>query len=191
MKGYITRKKNQRYVVIYEGLDPATGKERRRWHPAGTDRTEAEALARRLAEQECERRGAGRSRLTLAGHVERTWLPRKTRQLQPTTFDGYRRQLRLYILPALGHIALRSLRVEEIEDLYDHLLTAGKQDDTGGGCPPSPSSRSTSCCARSSTTPSPADCFRRTRHGRPCPHVTGVTSIAAGWPGPPANSAPS
>ena len=36
--GYITRKNNHWYVVIYEGLDPATGKERRKWHPAGTDR---------------------------------------------------------------------------------------------------------------------------------------------------------
>ena len=38
MTGYITRKNNHWYVVIYEGLDPATGKERRKWHPAGTDR---------------------------------------------------------------------------------------------------------------------------------------------------------
>ena len=132
MKGYITRKGNHWYVVIYEGLDPATGKERRRWHPAGTDRTEAEALARRLADQELERRGTGRSRLTLAAHIERTWLPRKTRQLRPVTFDGYRRQLRLYILPHLGHVPLRSLRVEQIETLYEHLLTAGRAECIGG-----------------------------------------------------------
>ena len=28
MKGYIIRKNDHWYVVIYEGLDPATGKER-------------------------------------------------------------------------------------------------------------------------------------------------------------------
>lgn len=132
MKGYITRKGNHWYVVIYEGLDPATGKERRRWHPAGTDRTQAEALAGRLADEELERRGTGRSRLTLAAHIERTWLPRKARQLRPVTLDGYRRQLRLYILPHLGPVPLRSLRVEEIEDLYECLLTAGRSDGTGG-----------------------------------------------------------
>lgn len=132
MTGYITRKNNHWYVVIYEGLDPTTGKERRRWHPAGTDRTRAEALARRLAEQEHERRGTGRSRLTLAGHVERTWLPRKTRQLRPVTLDGYRRQLRLYILPDLGPLPLRALRAEAIEALYEHLLTDGRADRTGG-----------------------------------------------------------
>lgn len=35
MKGYIARKGNNWYAVIYDGLDPTTGKERRRWHPAG------------------------------------------------------------------------------------------------------------------------------------------------------------
>ena len=132
MTGYITRKNDHWYVVIYEGLDPTTGKERRKWHAAGTDRTQAETLARRLADQERERRGTGRSRLTLAAHIERTWLPRKARQLRDVTLDGYRRQLRLYILPHLGHVPLRSLRAETIEALYEHLLTTGRADATGG-----------------------------------------------------------
>ena len=32
MKGYVVRKGNQYYAVIYEGLDPITGREHRRWH---------------------------------------------------------------------------------------------------------------------------------------------------------------
>lgn len=49
MQGHVARKRGRYYAVIYEGLDPVTGKERRSWHPAGTDRAEAEALAARLA----------------------------------------------------------------------------------------------------------------------------------------------
>lgn len=45
MKGYVVRKGNQYYAVIYEGLDPITGREHRRWHPAGPDREQADALA--------------------------------------------------------------------------------------------------------------------------------------------------
>ena len=41
MQGYVARKGDRYYAVIYEGLDPVTGKERRSWHPAGTDRAEA------------------------------------------------------------------------------------------------------------------------------------------------------
>lgn len=48
MKGHIKRRGDRYYAVIYEGLDPVTGKERRSWHPAGTDRAEAERLAARL-----------------------------------------------------------------------------------------------------------------------------------------------
>jgi len=50
MRGYIVEKNGRFYAVIYEGLDPITGRERRRWHPAGTDRAEAERSAVLLAE---------------------------------------------------------------------------------------------------------------------------------------------
>jgi hypothetical protein len=49
MKGYVARKGNRWYAVIYDGLDPVTGQERRSWHPAGTDRAQAEQFARQLA----------------------------------------------------------------------------------------------------------------------------------------------
>ena len=47
MKGYVTQKGTRWYAVIYEGLDPVTGRERRRWHAAGTSRADAERLATR------------------------------------------------------------------------------------------------------------------------------------------------
>jgi hypothetical protein len=49
MNGYVARKRGRYYAVVYEGLDPVTGRERRSWHPAGTDRAAAERLANRLA----------------------------------------------------------------------------------------------------------------------------------------------
>jgi hypothetical protein len=38
MEGYVGRKGERWYAVIYQGLDPVTGKERRRWHLAGARR---------------------------------------------------------------------------------------------------------------------------------------------------------
>ncbi len=49
MKGYVARKGNRWYAVVYEGVDPVTGRERRSWHPAGTERADAERLAAHLA----------------------------------------------------------------------------------------------------------------------------------------------
>ncbi len=34
---YIVQRKDRFYVVAYDGLDPLTGRERRRWHPVGHD----------------------------------------------------------------------------------------------------------------------------------------------------------
>lgn len=182
MKGYVTRKGNNWYAVIYDGLDPNTGKERRRWHPAGPDRDTAEALASRLAADARARHGT-RSRLTLAGHVARTWLPRKARQLEPGTIDGYKRQLRLYILPDLGPIALRSLRPETIEACYDRLLTTGRADGTGG------LGTKTVLEAHVLLRQILDDAVSRSLlPANPARPDTGATSTSAGWPGPPTNS---
>jgi hypothetical protein len=53
MKGYVAPRRRGRFnAVIYEGLDPVTGRERRSWHSAGSNRAEAERLATELAAKE-------------------------------------------------------------------------------------------------------------------------------------------
>jgi hypothetical protein len=46
MQGYLARKGERCYAVIYEGIDRITGRERRRSHPTGTDRAAAERSRR-------------------------------------------------------------------------------------------------------------------------------------------------
>jgi hypothetical protein len=61
-EGLRARRKGDRwYAVIYEGVDPATGKERRSWHAAGTERADAERLAATLATQANRRHDKGAS----------------------------------------------------------------------------------------------------------------------------------
>src|SRR4051794_19894754 len=101
MKGYITHKGNRWYAVIYEGLDPITGRERRRWHAAGTSRDEAERLAARLAKQ-CNGRNDQARSLTFGAYLTRRWLPGKKVNLATSTYDSYRRKIDRHILPTLG-----------------------------------------------------------------------------------------
>ncbi len=61
MNGYVAQRRGRFYAAIYEGRDPVTGKEIRRWHPAGTDRAKAEKVAARLAAAESKRVDAVRS----------------------------------------------------------------------------------------------------------------------------------
>lgn len=135
MNGYVARKGDRWYAVVYEGVDPETGKERRRWVPAGADRAEAEDLARRLGTEEEQRRSGRRSQPTVAGFLLRYWLPAKQAQLAPVTFAGYQRMIRLHVIPHIGDVVLRKLQAEELEQLYTMLLEEGRSDNRGGLSP--------------------------------------------------------
>ena len=98
MQGYVARKGDRYYAVIYEGTDPITGRERRRWHPAGTDRNDAERLAADLAQRR-HNDGHERSSLTVAVYLTQRWLPSKKLTLRASTYDSYRRNIDLHITP--------------------------------------------------------------------------------------------
>ena len=121
MKGYVRQRGDRYYAVIYEGRDPVTGKERRTWHPAGTDRGDAERLAAKLAAAETNRAGAARA-LTFGAYLTGQRLPAKKSHLATSTYRGYERNAQLHILPTLGKVAIRRLRYQQIEALYDTLL---------------------------------------------------------------------
>lgn len=124
MKGYVTTKRGRYYAVIYEGLDPVTGRERRSWHPAGTDRSEAERLAARIA-AECNGRNDHVRSLTFGAYLTRQWLPGKKLTLATSTDRGYVHKTERHILPALGTTRLRGLRPHHLETLYDRMLHPG------------------------------------------------------------------
>jgi hypothetical protein len=88
----MARKGDSWYAVIYEGLDPVTGKERRLWHPAGSSREDAELLAGSLA---AELNGCNDEvrALTFRAYLTERWLAGKRLALAASTWDGYRRKI--------------------------------------------------------------------------------------------------
>jgi integrase len=118
--------------VIYEGIDPLTGRERRRWHPAGTDKAAAERLACDLADRRRQCGGHERGSLTVAVYLTQRWLPSKKMALRPSTWDAYRRVIDLHLIPRVGRIPLRHLRPDHLERLYADLLDSGRADGAGG-----------------------------------------------------------
>jgi hypothetical protein len=121
MHGYVTQRRGRFYAVIYEGLDPVTGREIRRWHPAGTDRAAAERIAAKLAKAERGRADANRA-LTFGAFIVRDWLPTKKLRLASSTYAAYDRNVHRQVLPTLGRIRLRRLTHTQIETLCDQLL---------------------------------------------------------------------
>ena len=107
MKGYVVGKGNQFYAVIYEGRDPITGRERRRWHPAGPERAHAEVLATELAVERMRGHSPRRSSLTVGVYLTQRWLPGKQAALRPSTWASYRRNVDLHVIPTIGRVPLR------------------------------------------------------------------------------------
>lgn len=132
MQGYVVRKGNQHYAVIYEGLDPLTGRERRRWHPAGPDRAAAERLASKFAADWSRDRSPQRSSLTVAVYLTQRWLPANQARLKPSTWAGYARNTHLHVVPRIGRVALRHLRPDHIERMYADLSVEGNHTRAGG-----------------------------------------------------------
>ena len=132
MRGYVAQRRNRFYAVIYEGIDPITGRERRRWHPAGTDREQAEELATALAAPKVNASTEDESVQPSASTSRSKWLPAKQLTLRPSTWDGYRRLIELHVLPHLGRVPLRHLRAEHLDRLYATLLERGRCNGGGG-----------------------------------------------------------
>ena len=120
---YVTEKRGVFYAVIYEGRNPVSGRERRRWHRCD-DRRDAEAVAENLTERRARQRHTGSS-LTFAEYLLGQWLPAKEATLAPTTHARYVTSVEHYLLPHLGDTPLRRLRTEHLETLYRRLLLVG------------------------------------------------------------------
>jgi hypothetical protein len=128
VRGYTAKKGNRYYAVIYEGVDPATGKERRRWYPAGTRKTDADKLVTELVKRHNDGEYRAPDKVTLGEYLTGRWLPAQRSQLKATTFHSYESNIRLHILPTLGKVPLGRLAPEDLDALYGRLLESGRRN---------------------------------------------------------------
>jgi integrase len=136
MRGHIAKKGNRYYAVVYEGLDSATGKERHRWHAAGSTRRDAERLLADLVKRAHDGDYRAPERITLGTYLIERWLPAKHAQLRPSTYDSYRRNIERHVLPALGARPLQRLVPEDLDGMYASLLENGRLNSARGGLSP-------------------------------------------------------
>jgi integrase len=126
MRGSVAKKGKRWYAVVYDGVDPATGKYRRRWVPAGTRRGDAEKLLADLVKRSHEGNTVVSERITLGAYLLDRWLPVQAARLRRSTFDSYRRNIERHVVPALGAVPLDKLAVEDLDLFYARLLTSGR-----------------------------------------------------------------
>lgn len=132
MRGGIQKKGRNYYAVIYDGIDPGTGRKIRRWVPAGTRRADAEKVLADLIRRKYDGEPVPTEKLTLAEYLVGRWLPIQKSRLRASTYDSYRRNIELHVIPALGQRQLDKLTAEDIDLFYATLLTEGWLKSTGG-----------------------------------------------------------
>jgi integrase len=117
---YIVQRNHRFCVVDYGGHDPINGSERRRWHPAGTSRADAEAIRDRIDAA----RPARPCPSTVAGFLTDVWLASKGDLTHPTR-NRYRWMIDRYINPRIGHQRLHQLRPADLDATYTDLAARG------------------------------------------------------------------
>ncbi len=127
MRGSIAKKGKRWYAVVYDGTDPATGKYRRRWVPAGTRRSDAERILADLVKRSHSGERVVSENVTLGEYLTERWLPVQQTRLRASTYDSYRRTIDLHVLPELGARPLDRLTVEDIDLYYAKLLSSGRK----------------------------------------------------------------
>jgi integrase len=132
VRGHVARKGDRYYAVIYEGINPATGKERHRWYAAGTRRSDAEKLVNDLVRKKQEGEVSSPERMTLSTYLTDRWLPIQESRLAATTYASYRNQIDLHIVPNLGRKRLDKLQPDDLELLYAALLRRGRKNGKVG-----------------------------------------------------------
>ncbi len=133
MRGHIAKKGNRYYAVIYEGIDPATGKPRHRWHSAGDTKKGAEKILGDLVKRMHDGDYRSPDKISLGDYLLERWLPSKRTRVKASTAAAYESNIRLHINPYIGLIPLQKLQPEDLDELYVKLLTEGKRNGSGGG----------------------------------------------------------
>jgi integrase len=133
MRGYVVKKGKSYYAVVYDGVDPGTGKEKRKWVSAGRRRSDAEKLVTDLVKRRNQGVSVATEKLTLGEYLTGRWLPIQESQIRKSTFDSYRRNIELHVLPALAKMPLEKLTASDLDALYASLLVRGRKAATRTG----------------------------------------------------------
>jgi hypothetical protein len=93
MHGTIAKKGKRWYAVVYDGIDEATGRQKRRWVRGGDRKADAERVLADLIRRKYDGEPVISYKGTLGEYLTERWLPVQESRVRPSTFDSYRRNI--------------------------------------------------------------------------------------------------
>ena len=135
VKGTIIKRGRKWSVVIDLGRDPASGKRVRKWHSGYTTRREAERARIDILARVQRGDYVSPRKQTVAAFLLDEWLPAIRSSIRLSTFDSYKRNIELHVVPRVGGSLLQRLTPNQLNSLYADLLENGRVDGRGGLSP--------------------------------------------------------
>ncbi len=124
MRGSVVQKPSgsgRWYVVVDMDRDPGTGARRRKWHSGFSSKRDAERGLTKILASLDQGSYLSPSRASVAKYLTQTWLPAIESTVRPTTFNGYRAHINLYVIPRLGAEQLQRLTPDQLSHFYREL----------------------------------------------------------------------
>jgi integrase len=125
----VTKEKNGKKYEYWEGqitvgIDPGTGKQKRKYF---TGKTQGEVLKAMQAAQNAVNEGSffEPTKLTVKEWFE-VWLSDYMAAVKPLTVQQYRSMSETHIYPALGAVKLKDLKAPQLQRFYNQLAKDGK-----------------------------------------------------------------
>lgn len=127
MRGSVVQKPKQtgRWYVVIDLDRDESGARRQKWHSGFATRRAAEKALTAILSARDNGVYVPPERLTMAQYLSERWLPAIEGSIRPTTFDGYARHVRVYVVPRLGRTQLQQLTPDRISAFYRDLTKAG------------------------------------------------------------------
>ena len=137
MRGSVVKKGGRWYVKIELDPDAATGQRRQKWHSGYRTRRDAERARVDLLSKFDRGEYVEPSHQTVATFLA-DWLTAIEPTVRPSTFDSYRRNVRLHVVAHIGSVRLTKVDAGVLNGLYALLLASGRQRPSRQGAGYSP-----------------------------------------------------
>lgn len=137
MRGHIYKRSIDSWTVVYDtGRDPVTGRRRQVSKAVRGTKKDAERELRRTLNQIDSGMYVAQSRFTVSEFLE-AWL---TEYVEPNLSAKirirYESIVQQHLIPAFGHIRLRSLRPRHVSPQYARWADSGRKNEEQGGLSP-------------------------------------------------------
>ena len=125
MRGSVIKRGSKWSVVIDIGRGPMTGRRIRNWHSGFETKKAAERARTEILSRLDKGTYVEPDKRTIGMFLLDDWLPAVRGRLADSTYDSYRRNIELHVLPALGGLEIQALTPGRLNAFYSDLLRVG------------------------------------------------------------------